>query len=551
MKPEKNYRGAVLKLSGRFVLTGVFAVLCLLSGARIVFGQSIPLDDKARYEHSLEVKIEAVLLKLLGPNQAKVVVQADMDFTRTEKTNAITQATPAAVKEGMFKWDGASVENQMSAEYLLPGFPTMDSTKEKGGGSTSFQKQMTFPDTFIKKLVVTVVLNQNLSESETQEIRNVVSGILSMDQKRGDELAIIKTPFAPFWRTVWYTPEAMNLVFKSLILAVLGIFALIVVAIGFLKLAGAMNNMAKAQQGHQITMEMGAAAGAGGAPAAAGPAPGGTLDLLVREGTERDTNESGGGDFDKVVFNVRKDQVVFLVSMMGSEDPANVALVAAHLPPDVRGEFLRRLSPDAASEVISHMAKVRFVEPDLINTIKDELERRLSGALGGVHQVIEVLERVNLRAKKEMLERLLEKDPETARLVRSKVFLTEDLSLLSEKDMSVVISNFKVEVLASALWEFPQALKDAIKKQMADKTWQMVEQTMKYGAPSRDTSEKAAEELVELTLKLIKEGRIVNPLEEGAARLTGPEAQESADSSAAVPSPSVPEQSRPEPPGAA
>ena len=266
------------------------------------------------------------------------------------------------------------------------------------------------------------------------------------------------------------------------------------------------------------------------------------LDPVTGEKIEK--GDGGDGDLEKVVFNVRLDQVVFLVNMMGSEDPANVALVAAHLPPDVRGEFLRRLSPDAASEVISHMAKVRFVEPDLIHTIKDELERRLSGALGGVHQVIEVLERVNLRAKKEMLERLLEKDPETARLVRSKVFLTEDLALLSEKDMSVVISNFKVEVLASALWEFPQALKDAIKKQMADKTWQMVEQTMKYGAPSRDTSEKAAEELVELTLKLIKEGRIVNPLEEGAARLTGPEAE--AASADAQP-PSVSEPPKPEP----
>ena len=526
-----------------------FVPLCLCAFVPLfltaAYGQNMPLDDKARYERSLEIKVEEVLLRLLGPNQAKVVVQANMDFTRTEKVDMTSQAAASAAKDSMFKWDGSSTDNQMFSEYLLPGFPSM------GGGAakpenTTYQKQMLYPVSFIKQLVVTVILNKDLPDNEAQAVRNVVTEILSMDAKRGDELIIIKTPFAPFWRTIWYTPEAMSLVFKYIILTVMGIVALVVVAIGFLKLAGAMNTMAKAQQGHQITMDLGK--GMSGMPGLPG-AGGGALDLLTGEKKEKEAEGGGAaGDLEKVVFNVRPDQVVFLVNMMGSEDPANVALVAVHLPPDVRGEFLRRLSPDAASEVISHMAKVRFVEPDVINTIKDEIERRLSGALGGVQQVIEVLEKVSLRAKREMLGKLAEKDPETARLVRSKVFLPEDLVRLSEKDLSVVIGNFKIESLASALWELPQELKDAIKKQMADKTWQMVEQTIKYGAPSHESSEKAVEELVESALKLMQEGRVSNPLENETAMLAGPEAKETVP---AKPEPPRPEPPRPQPPRSA
>ncbi len=524
-----------------------FFLIITLPFSASLRGQNMPLDDKARYERSLETKVDEVLLRLLGPNQAKVVVQAGMDFTRTEKVDMTSQAAAGAAKESMFKWDGASTENQMFSEYLLPGFPSMGGSDGKPE-STTYQKQMLYPDSFIKKLTVTVILNNNLPDSEAQTVRKVVPDILTMDAKRGDELIIIKTPFAPFWRTIWYTPEAMSLVFKYITLTVMGIIALVVVAIGFLKLAGAMNTMAKAQQGHQITMELGK-----GMPGMSGPglpgagAGGGVLDFIKGEKKEKDDDE-GGEDLEKVVFNVRPDQVVFLVNMMNSEDPANVALVAGHLPPDVRSEFLRMLPPDAASEVISHMAKVRFVEPEVINTIKDELERRLSGALGGVQQVIEALETVNLRAKKNMLDNLAEKDPETARLVRSKIFLPEDLIRLSEKDISIVIGNFKIESLASALWEFPQELKDAIKNQMADKTWQMVEQTMKYGAPSRESSEKAVEELVESALKLIKEGRISNPLEKEAVRLAGPEVEEAVPSSPGEAVPSVPEPPKPEPP---
>ena len=501
---------------GKF-FPAALALLALLACPRPAAAQdNMPLDEKARYERSLELKVGEVLLKLLGPNQAKVVVSANMDFTRTEKVDMVSKATPRGAKDGSFKWDGSSDENQMSAEYLLPGFPNMDAAGKPGSGT--YQKQISYPLSFIKSLSVTVVLNKDLPESATQSVRSVVSEILSMDPARGDALVIIKTPFAPFWRTIWYTPEAMNMVLKYLLLSFMGIMALIVVAIGFLKLAGAMNTMAKAQQSHQITMDFGKDGGPGGSGGAGLGLP--AERQLAPEKRETEAPEDPGNA--QTVFNVRLDQLGFLVNLMASEDPANVALVAIHLGPEVRNKFLSLLPPETASEVISNMAKVRFVDPDVIATIKDELERRLSGALGGLQQVVDVLTKVDLRAKRQMLQKLFEKDPDTARQVRRKVFLPEDLDLLPDRDMALVISNFKVETLSAAAWDFSQGLKDKVRGQMTDKAWKMVEQTMKYGAPSRESSERAVEEIVNFVMKLIADGRIVNPLESDRAMLSGP-----------------------------
>jgi hypothetical protein len=501
----------------------IAAILLLSPGLRPAMGQaySAPLDDKARYERSLELKVEEVLLKMIGPGQAKVVVEATMDFTRTEKVDMTTHPDAGMDKGVMFKWDGNSAENQISADYLLPGFPNMVTS---GGRpeTTTYQKQMLFPSTFLKKLLVTVILNKDLADADAQSVRSVVSEVLALDQKRGDDLVIIKAPFASFWRTIWYTPEAIGLILKYGILAIMGIIALIVVAVGFLKLAGAMSTMAKVQQHHQITMETGKDMSLPDLDSEVRAAGGGAAGSGERK--EDEPPSSGSGDQEKVMFNVRLDQVMFLVHLMGNEDPANIALVVTHLALNVRSEFLRQLPPEVASDVLSHMAKVRFVEPEVVNTIKEELERRLVGTEGGVQQVIEIIQKVNLRAKKDMLEKLAVKDPETARLVKRKVLLPEDIGRLSERDMSLLVSDFKIEALASALWELPQSLKDAIQKQMAAKTWQMVEQTMKYGAPSREGSEKAVEELVELALKLIKDGRISNPLDSDPAMLPEPEA---------------------------
>ncbi|OGR43246.1 MAG: hypothetical protein A2X35_07860 [Elusimicrobia bacterium GWA2_61_42] len=488
---------------------GALGLLALLSFRPGFLGaQNIPLDDKARYEKAQEQKMDEVLLKLLGPNQAKVIVQATMDFTRTEKFDVTSGGVGTAGKGGMFKWESASTDaGQPLNEYLLPGFPAMEAAE---GEKKSYQKQLIFPASFIKKLTVSVILNKTMSEADSQNVRSVVSEVMGLNAERGDELTIIKTPFAPAWRTIWYTPEAVSLIFKYGILSVIGIIALVVVAIGFLKLAGAMNTMAKAQQSHQITMDMGKSmAGMGGGGP---PLPG--LEKLDLSGLEKKDAEGGGepGASDSLVFNVKPAQVDFLVNLMAGEDPANVALVAGHLPEEVKTEFLRKLPAEVSMEVISNMARVRFVEPDVIITIREELEKRLAGAFGGVSKVIEALSRMNLRAKREMLDSLQARHPDIAREVRPRVFLPEDLMKFSDKELSMLASYVKVEDWALALWDFPQGFKERLKTQLTDKTWAMLEQTMKYGAPSAGKTEAAVEAVVVSALKLISDGRVANPL---------------------------------------
>ena len=470
--------------------------------------QSLPLDDKARYERSLEQKADETVLKLLGPNQAKIAVQAFMDFTRTEKVYVILGTASDADKSKMFKWQTASTEGQPFNEYLLPGFPSMDGAANTQQNQT-YQKQVIFPASFITKLLVSVIISRELGENEIQAVRSVVSEVLGLDEKRGDELTIVKAAFAPFWKTIWYTPDAVNLVFKYGILTIMGIISMIVVAVGFLKLAGAMNTMAKAQQSHQITMDMGKGA-QGGAPALGLP----STDALEFGGPEK--KESQGGEeaeSQEIVFNVRPDQVDFLVNLMSGEDPANVALVAGHLESGVRSEFLRKLPSDLSSEVISSMASVRFVETEVITTIKEELEKRLSGTFGGVAKVIESLDKVNLRTKKEMLEKLEMRHPDIAKNVRSKIFLAEDLLKFSERELSLLASAVKLDDWAYALWDLSPEFKERLHNQLTDKTWQILEQTMKYSAPSREKTDQAIELIVGAALTLIKEGKAANPLE--------------------------------------
>lgn len=478
----------------------------LLLCAAAAAAQTLPLDDKARYENALEEKVEEVLLQLLGPNQAKVVVQASMDFTRTEKVDVAAAEGQSADKSTAFKWQSVSSGGgQPFNEYLLPGFPMVGGESE----SRSYTKQFVFPASFIKKINVTVVLNKTLSEEAAQNVRSVVSDVLALDARRGDQLSVIRAPFAPVWRTVWYTPEAMGQLFKYIILSLIGIISMIIVAVGFLKLAAAMNTMAKAQQSHQITMDLGKGIGPGGAPPAAGSEK---IEMSIPNRPEEALQEGGGAE-GEVVFNVRPEQVDFLVTLMVGEEPANIALVAGHLPEAVKSGFLGKLPPDVSAEVISNLARVRFVDPDVILTIREELEKRLAGAFGGIGKVLEAIAGVGLRGKKDMLASLERSHPEIAREVRPRIFLPEDLMKFSDRDFSILATSIKIEEWAFALWELPQELRDRLKGQLTGSAWAMLEQTMKYGSPSRQRTERAVEAVVASALALIREGRVLNPLE--------------------------------------
>lgn len=512
------------RLSG--LLPAALLLSCFqLSAAPALRAQSLPLDDKARYEKSLETKVDEVLLKLLGPNQAKVVVQASMDFTRVEKVDIIKGGGDKAGAGGeMFKWQNPSTEGQPFNEYLLPGFPSMNAEAE----NQSYQKQILFPASFVRKLIITVVVNKDMSEADAQNVRSVVSEVLGLDAKRGDDLAVIRTPFAPIWRTIWYTPEAVGIIFKYGVLTLMGIISMMVVAVGFLKLASAMNTMAKAQQSHQITMDLGKG-GAGGPGGAAGGGGGGVtvggvgggggkLELDITERKERHPQLELDAD---AIFNVKVEQVDFLVNLMAGEDPENISLVAGHLPEEAKSEFLRMLPSEVSSEVMANMARMRFVDPDIIATIREELEKRLAGAFGGVNMVIDALDRVNLKAKRQMLAQLEARHPEIAGKVRPSIFLPEDISKFSERDLSVLATSVKIEDWAMALWDFDSAFKAKLKAQLTDKTWMMLEQTMKYGVPSPDKTERAVEAVVFSALKLIKDGRVVNPLQAKPAAAPG------------------------------
>lgn len=481
---------------------GVLALCCGLAAAQAA-AAGANLEEKARYEKFLETKVEEVLMNLLGPGKAKVSVQAAIDFS--VKENVSSEGVKDAGEGLPFKWQNINkVESGADARELLPGYiaPSPKAETTPATESGKMQREVIFPVAMVKRLTVSLVLNEAIADAEVWKVEQVVSDLLAMDTARGDAIIVTKARFAP----IWYTPETMSMLMKYGIIAVIAVVGMIIVGLGFLKMAGAVNNMAGSAQPQKISMEIGGDTGPAQEPDWA-PA----LEHKPADG-ESPPQRAGEAPPDGVVFNVRAENLGLLVSMLAKDEPADISLIAVHLPAALRSRFIALLPPEKASEVVASMFKVRFVDPDMIIRIKEELERRLSGAVGGYEKVLEIINNSDLKSSQRLVRNLEKTHPEVATQVRNRVLLLEDLYLLDDNDFSILVGVVPIDKWAVVVCRMPPAVKERLKSNMAERAWAILEQTIKYGTPPEGKIDAAVEELVAAAWKLINEGRIKKPV---------------------------------------
>lgn len=220
-------------------------------------------------------RIESLLLPMLGPNNVRAQVAADIDFSRTEQTAEIFKPNQNPAE--------STVRSQQSSESMngsglnatgVPGALTNQppvpatapivsggpaaagTTAASGVNLASVQKESTvnyevdrtirhtvLPVGAIKRLSIAVVVNSDrkvtdakgktstkpLSDAEKEQINNLVRDAVGFDQTRGDSLNVQVAAFTenketveevPFWQRTELIELAKDLLKYGLIAAV-------------------------------------------------------------------------------------------------------------------------------------------------------------------------------------------------------------------------------------------------------------------------------------------------------------------------------------------
>lgn len=206
-----------------------------------------------------------------------------------------------------------------------------------------------------------------------------------------------------------------------------------------------------------------------------------------------------------------------LLNFIQGEHPQTIALILSYLQPQVSSQILTHLPEGIQANVAKRIAEMDRTSPDIIRDVERVLERKLSAvvneeytAAGGVDAIVEVLNLVDRQTEKSIIEALEEEDPELAEEIKKRMFVFEDITLLSDRDIQQVLREVDTKELALALKSVDDAVKDKIFSNMSKRAAAMLGEDMEYMGPVRLRDvEDAQQRIVNVIRKLEEAGDIV------------------------------------------
>jgi flagellar motor switch protein FliG len=205
-----------------------------------------------------------------------------------------------------------------------------------------------------------------------------------------------------------------------------------------------------------------------------------------------------------------------ILTYIVDEHPQTIALVMSHLPPNYGAEILTALPEERRLSVVRRIATMGQTNPEIIREVEKGLERRMSSVMsqsfqnaGGVEAVAEMLNVADRTTERALLDKLGTEDPRLVDEIRRLMFVFEDISKFTDKDIQTILKQVETTQWALALKSASDQLRDRILGNMSERAADMLKEEMGYlGAVKRSAVEGKQQEIVDVIRRLEDEGQI-------------------------------------------
>lgn len=205
-----------------------------------------------------------------------------------------------------------------------------------------------------------------------------------------------------------------------------------------------------------------------------------------------------------------------LASFIKSEHPQTIAIIMAHLGPEKAGQVLSLLSEPLQFEVITRIAHLDAVPPDLLREVDRVLQEELlsvekagNQALGGVKVTAEILNNCDKRTEESILQVLENYDEEMAEKIRKLMFVFEDLAAVNDQGIRELLKEVNSKELTLALKTASEEVKRKILANLSKRAAQILEEDLSMMGPARLSEVEAAQQsIINTARRLEREGKI-------------------------------------------
>jgi flagellar motor switch protein FliG len=208
-----------------------------------------------------------------------------------------------------------------------------------------------------------------------------------------------------------------------------------------------------------------------------------------------------------------------------AEHPQTIALILAHLNASNASQLVSLLPDSLRADVLTRMASLDEISPEVIGRISAVIEQRLKTLggptreqHGGVRAVAELCNRLDRSVSQPILEAIEMESPDLAVSIRNLMFVFDDLRTVDANGLREIIQRADKKVLAIALKGASEEIRARFYENMSKRAADMMKEEMEVmGALRLREVEKAQQEIVAIARKLEEEGVIVTGAAAGEA----------------------------------
>jgi flagellar motor switch protein FliG len=210
------------------------------------------------------------------------------------------------------------------------------------------------------------------------------------------------------------------------------------------------------------------------------------------------------------------------------EHPQTIALILAHLNPANAAQLITLLPDELRADVLTRMASLDDISPDVVTRISTVLEQRLKTLggpsreqHGGVRAVAELFNRLERTVSAPVLEAIEAERPELAVSIRNLMFVFDDLVNVDDNGMREIVQRADKKALTIALKGASDEIRVKFFSNMSKRAADMLKEEMDVlGAVRLRDVEKSQQDIVSIARKLEEEGVIVTGAAAGEAYVT-------------------------------
>ncbi|HOV73328.1 MAG TPA: flagellar motor switch protein FliG [Candidatus Hydrogenedentes bacterium] len=206
-----------------------------------------------------------------------------------------------------------------------------------------------------------------------------------------------------------------------------------------------------------------------------------------------------------------------ICSFIQDEHPQTIALILAHLNPQISSVILSSLPQEIRADVVVRIAAMDRTPPEIVREVERVLERKMASVFsqgftfaGGVKEVAEILNRIDRNAEKTIMADLEERDPELADEIARLMFTFDDLVYVEDGGIQKALREIETKDLAMALKSASEEVKEKVFRNMSERAREMILEEIEFMGPVRlKQVEEAQQKIVSVVRRLEDAGELV------------------------------------------